>query len=120
MRTVAAAFVAVSESRFDDAGALLAEEIDWRGLPEPDGGVPRCAGRATALDRMRIGWLANGQVAVSALEEEGDRVLARVHRVGEDELRPAEHFVVAEVHGGRITRLGGYATEAEARQALTA
>ncbi len=118
MRTVVAAFTAVSEARFDDVGALLADEIDWRGLPDPDGGVPRCAGRAQALERMRIGWLANGQMAVSALEEDGDRVLAHVHRIGDDERRPAEHFVIAEVHGGQITRLCGYATESEAREAL--
>jgi hypothetical protein len=65
---------------------------------------------------MRIGLLAGGRVSVSAFLEEGDRVLAHVHAVGEDE--PPERFVVAEVHDGQITQLSGYASEPEARDAL--
>jgi len=41
MRTVAAAFSAVSERRFDDLAELVAPDIDWRGIAEPDGSVPR-------------------------------------------------------------------------------
>ena len=59
MRTVTAAFTAVSEGRFDELESMLAAEIDWRGLPDEDGQIPRCRGRAQALDRMRIGRLAN-------------------------------------------------------------
>ena len=69
---------------------------------------------------MRIGLLANGEVSVSAFVEEGDRVLAHVHRVGDDELEPPERFLVAEVHDGQITNLRGYATEPEAHDALHA
>jgi ketosteroid isomerase-like protein len=118
MRTVTAAFTAVSQARFDELESMLAADIDWRGLVEEDGQVPRCHGRAQALERMRIGLLANGEVAVSALVEEGDRVLAHVHRVGDDELTPPERFMVAEVHDGQITQLCGYATEDEAHDAL--
>jgi ketosteroid isomerase-like protein len=120
MRTVAAAFTAVSEGRFDELESMLADEIDWRGLPDEDGQIPRCRGRAQALARMRIGLLANREVSVSAFVEEGDRVLAHVHRVGEDELGPRERFLVAEVHDGQITDLRGYASETEARAALEA
>ena len=67
---------------------------------------------------MRIGLLANSKVSVSAFVEEGDRVIAHVHRVGDDDLGPAERFLVAEVHDGQITHLCGYATEPEARDAL--
>ena len=116
MRTVTAAFTAVSEGRFDELGSMLAEEIDWRGLADEEGKIPRCRGRAQALERMRIGLLAGGRVSVSAFLEEGDRVLAHVHAVGEDE--PPERFVVAEVHDGQITQLSGYASEPEARDAL--
>jgi ketosteroid isomerase-like protein len=120
MRTVTAAFTAVSEGRFDELGSMLAAEIDWQGLPDEDGQIPRCRGRDQALERMRIGLLANSQVAVSAFVEEGDRVIAHVHRVGEGDLGPAERFLVAEVHDGQITHLCGYATEPEARDALHA
>jgi ketosteroid isomerase-like protein len=120
MRTVTAAFTAVSEGRLDDLASLLAEEIDWRGLPDEDGQIPRCRGRAEALERMRIGLLAGGEVSVSAFVEEGDRVIAHVHRVGDDELEPAERFVVAAVRDGQITELCGCATEPEARAALHA
>jgi ketosteroid isomerase-like protein len=118
MRTVAAAFTAASEGRFDDLGSMLADEIDWQGLPDEDGLIPGCHGRDQALDRMRIGLLANGEVSVSAFVEEGDRVVAHVHRVGDDEREPAERFLVAEVHDGQITHLRGYATEPEAHDAL--
>ena len=120
MRTVTAAFTAVSEGRFDELESLLAAEIDWQGLPAEDGQVPRCRGRAQALERMRIGLLANSEVSVSALVEAGDRVIAHAHRVGDDESRPPERFLVAEVHDGQITNLTGYATEPEARDALHA
>ncbi len=120
MRTVTAAFTAVSEGRFDDLGSLLADDIDWQGLPDEDGQIPRCAGRAPALARMRIGLLANDEVSDSAFVEEGDRVLAHVHRVSDDALKPPERFLVAEVHDGQITHLRGYATEPEAHDALHA
>lgn len=121
MRTVTAAFTAVSERRFDDLASLLAADIDWRGLAGEDGQIPRCRGRAEALERMRIGLLAGGAVSVRAFVEEGDRVVAHVHRVGDDdEVAPPERFVVAEVRDGQITELCGYATEPEARAALKA
>jgi ketosteroid isomerase-like protein len=121
MRTVTAAFAAVSEGRFDELGSMLAADIDWQGLPDEDGQIPRCRGRDEALARMRIGLLANSQVSVSAFVEEGDRVIAHVHRVGDDdELGPPERFLVAEVHDGQITSLRGYATEPEAHDALHA
>jgi ketosteroid isomerase-like protein len=120
MRTVTAAFTAVSEGRFDELGSMLAEELDWQGLPDEDGQIPRCRGRAEALERMRIGLLANSEVSVSAFVEEGDRVIARVHRVCDEELGPPERFLVAEVRDGQITHLRGYATEPEAHEALHA
>ena len=120
MRTVTAAFTAVSEGRFDDLGSMLAAEIDWHGLPDDDGQIPVCRGREQALERMRIGLLANGHVSVGAFVEADDRVLAHVHRVGDDELGPPERFLVAEVHDGQITNLRGYATEPEAHDALHA
>jgi ketosteroid isomerase-like protein len=120
MRTVAAAFTAVSEERFDELGSMLANEIDWQGLPDDDGAIPRCRGRDQALERMRIGLLASSRVSVSAFVEEGDRVIAHVHRVGNDELGPPERFLVAEVHDGQITSLRGFATESEAHDALHA
>lgn len=116
MRTVAAAFSAVSDGRFAELEPLISTEIDWRGVPEDAAArAPRCQGRATALERMREGLLAGGEVSVSALIEEGDRVLARVSgaRSGEP-----GRFVVAEVRGGQITELRGYASEAEAEGAL--
>jgi ketosteroid isomerase-like protein len=120
MRTVTAAFTAASEGRFDELGSMLAAELDWQGLPDEDGEIPRCHGRGQALERMRTGLLANGVVSVSAFLEAGDRVLVRVHRVGDDELGPPERFLVAEAHDGQITNLRGYATEPEADEALHA
>jgi ankyrin repeat protein/ketosteroid isomerase-like protein len=120
MRTVTAAFTAASEGRYDELGSMLAAEIDWRGLPDMDGQIPQCAGRAEALDRMRIGLLANREVSVSAFVEAGDRVLVHVHPAGDDELKPPERFLVAEVHDGQITSLRAYATEPEALDALHA
>ncbi len=115
MRTVTAAFTAVSEGRFDELGSLLADEFDWHGLPDENGEIPCCHGRDAALERMRIGLLANSKVSVSAFVEEGDRVIAQVHPVGDDERTPPERFLVAEVHNGQITNLHAYATEREAR-----
>jgi ketosteroid isomerase-like protein len=120
MRTVTAAFTAVSEGRFEELGDILAEDLDWRGLPDEDGQIPRCRGRAEALERMRIGLLANSEVSVSALVEAGNRVLAHVHSVGDGMAGPPERFLVAEVHDGQITQLRGYATEPEADEALHA
>jgi ankyrin repeat protein/ketosteroid isomerase-like protein len=118
MRTVAAAFTAASEGRFDELGSMLAEELDWRGLPDEDGQIPRCRGRDEALQRMRIGLLAGPEVSVSALVEAGNRVIAHVHRVDDDELGLPERFLVAEVHDGQITNLYAYATEPQALDAL--
>jgi ketosteroid isomerase-like protein len=115
MRTVTAAFTAVSDGRFDGLGSLLADDIDWEGLPDEDGQIARCHGRDEALERMRIGLLANNEVSVSVFVEEGDRVLAHVYRVG-----APERFLVAEVHDGQITNLRGYATQPEAHEALHA
>ncbi len=67
---------------------------------------------------MRVVLLAGREVSVSAFIEEGDRVLAHVHRVVDDEITPRERFVVAEVHDGEITELRGDATEPEARDAV--
>ena len=99
---------------------MLSEDIDWRGLADEDGEIPRCRGRDQALARMRIGLLANRDVSVSAFVEAGNRVLAHVHRVGDDAVAPPERFLVAEVHDGQITHLRGYATEPEALDALHA
>jgi ankyrin repeat protein/ketosteroid isomerase-like protein len=126
MRTVAAAFTAVSERRFNDLAELVAPDIDWRGIAEADGSVPRCTTREQAIERMQIGLLARSQVSVSAFVEDGNCVLAHVHRTtddndpdeGEQELPPAERFVVAEVSDGLIVRMCGYATEQEARDDL--
>jgi ankyrin repeat protein len=126
MRTVAAAFTAVSERRFDDLAELVAADIDWRGIAEADGSNPRCTTRKQAIERMQIGLLAGGQVSVSALVEDGNCVLAHVHPTADDsdpdedeEDRPrAERFVVAEVSEGLIVRMCGYATEQEARDDL--
>jgi ankyrin repeat protein len=127
MRTVAAAFTAVSERRFDDLAELVAPDIDWRGIAEPDGSIPRCTTREQAIERMQVGLLARGQVSVSAFVEEGNRVLAHVHHIGEDtgppqdeeQLPRAERFVVAEVQDGLIVGMSGYAAEDEARAALS-
>jgi ketosteroid isomerase-like protein len=120
MRTVTAAFTAVTEGRFDELGSLLADDLDWQGLPDEHGAVPRCRGREQALERMRIGLLASSKVSVSAFVEAGDRVIAQVHGVGDDETSPPDRFLVAEVHDGQITHLTGYATEPEAQNALDA
>ncbi len=126
MRTVAAAFTAVSERRFDDLAEMVSPDIDWRGIPEADGGVPRCVGREEAMARMRVGLLAGGQVSVRAFVEDGNRVFAHVHHTDEDDgtdeeggIARAERFVVAEVRDGLIVRMCGYATEPEARTALS-
>jgi ankyrin repeat protein len=118
MRTVTAAFTAISEGRFDELENLLAEDLDWRGAPDEEGLIPSCRGRAVALERMRIGWVARGEVGVTALLEQGDRVLAHVHRAHADQPEPPDRFVVAEVHDGQITRLCGYLAEDAARDAL--
>jgi ankyrin repeat protein/ketosteroid isomerase-like protein len=122
MRTVAAAFTAVSERRFDDLVELVAPDIDWRGIAEADGSIPRCTTREQAIERMQSGLLAGGQVSVSAFVEDGNSVLAHVHRIADDndsnegeEAPPPERFVVAEVGDGLIVRMCGYATEQEAR-----
>jgi len=117
MRTVTAAFTAVSRGQFDELASLISPEIDWHGLPDRDGVVPRCHGRGEALEVMRVGLLANGQVSVSAFVEDGNRVLAHVHPAG-DTPEVRERFVVAEVHDGQITHMHGYATEVDARAAL--
>ncbi|MHB8692011.1 MAG: hypothetical protein ACYDHH_12265 [Solirubrobacteraceae bacterium] len=69
---------------------------------------------------------AGGQVSVSAFVEHGDRVLAHVHHAAdededtlEDGIARGERFVVAEVKDGLIVRMCGYATELEARAALS-
>lgn len=124
MRTVTAAFTAARDGRFDELGLMLADGIDWRGLPDEDGELPRCQGRRAALARMRVGLLAEGHVEIGELVEQGDRVLACVHRVVADDvsagenLRPSDWFVVAEVRGGQIAGLRAYATEREARDVL--
>jgi ketosteroid isomerase-like protein len=118
MRTVTAAFTALSDGRLEELGSMLAVDVDWRGLPDEEGHRPRCHGRAQALQRMRSGVLANGRVSVSAFVQAGDRVLAHVHVVGEDEDEPPQRFLVAEVHDGQLTELTGYASELEARDAL--
>lgn len=117
MNSVTAALTAVRQRRFDELGSLLAPDIDWRGLAGEDGQAPRCHGRARALEVMREGLLAAGEVSVGRCVEHGDRVLAPVQRPGED-VETSEWFVLAEVHDGRITRLRAYATEPEARTAL--
>jgi len=125
MRTVAAAFTAVSERRFDDLAELVAPDIDWRGIAEADGSIPRCTTREQAIERMQAGLLAGGHLSVSAFVEEGNSVLAHVHRIADDNdpqheetLPRAERFVVAEVSDGVIVRMCGYATEQEARDDL--
>jgi hypothetical protein len=126
MRTVAAAFTAVSERRFDELAEFVAPDIDWRGIAEPDGSVPRCTTREQAIERMRLGLLARGQVSVSSFVEEGNRVLAHVHHIGDDVeaegdgIARVERFVVAEVQAGLIVGMSGYAAEDEARAALNA
>ncbi|MGH3260478.1 MAG: GNAT family N-acetyltransferase, partial [Trebonia sp.] len=107
------------KGQFYDISSLLSPEIDWHGLADEDGLVPCCRGRGEALERMRVGLLAGGQVSVSAFLEEGDRLLAHVHPAGDTPELP-ERFVVAEVHDELITHLHGYATETEARAALHA
>jgi hypothetical protein len=60
----------------------------------------------------------NREVSVSALVEEGDRVLAHAHRAGDEEIGPPERFLVAEVHDGQNTGL--LRPEPEAHLALHA
>ncbi len=116
MESVSAAYAAVTQGRFDELSRLLADDLDWRGLAEPDGSVPGCRGRATALARMRRGMLvAPGEVTVSAFVEHDDRVLAHVVRRETDGTQRMR-FVVAEVRGHEIARLRAYATESEARR----
>lgn len=118
MRCVAAAFAAVSERRFDELAPLISPQIDWRGVPDGQTGTPRCHGRASALERMRVGLLARDGVSVSAFVEEGDRVLAHVHAASGAAADLSERFVVAEVHDGQISHLRGYVSESEAQAAL--
>lgn len=117
MRTVAAAFTAVSRGAFDELGELLSAEVDWHGLPDADGLAAHCHGHEQALAARRSGLPAGRQISVSAFVEEGDRVLARVHPT-DDNAESAERFMVAEVHDGQITHLSAYATELEAHAAL--
>jgi ketosteroid isomerase-like protein len=112
--SVKAAFAAVSERRFDDLGSLLSPDIDWQGLPGEDGSVPRCHGRETAVEIMRRGAAAAGEVTVGALSEQGDRVLATVA----SRRREGEWFVIAEVRDGMIAGLHAYRDEAGARAGL--
>src|ERR1700741_4950509 len=114
--SVTAAYAAVSERRFDELASLLSPDIDWEGLPGEDGIVPRCHGRATALQIIRRGAAATGEVTVSSLSENGDRVLARVARRGRD----GEWFVLAEVRDGMVAALRAYGDETAARAALDA
>ena len=120
MRTVAAALTAVSQGRFDELAWIAAGARDRlagpsrRGRPDPP--VPTDAIKRS--NESGSVWLADGKVSVSALVEEGDRVVAHIHSVGDDEFPPPERFLVAEVHDGQITSLRGYATETEARDAL--
>lgn len=118
MRTVAAAFAAVSERRFAELAPLISPEIDWRGVPDAQTGTPHCHGRASALERMRVGLLGGDGLSVSAFIEEGDRVLAHVHVASGGAPGPPERFVVAEVHDGQITQLRGYVSESEAHAGL--
>jgi ketosteroid isomerase-like protein len=114
--SVTAAFAAVSERRFDELESLLSPDIDWQGLAGDDGSVPRCHGRETAVEIMRRGAAAAGEVTVGALSERGDRVVARVA----SPRREGEWFVVAEVRDGMIADLRAYRDEADARAALGA
>ena len=118
MNNVSAAYAAVTRGRFDELSGLLADDVDWRGLADPDGTVPTCRGRTTALERMRHGVMTRpGHIRVREFIEQDDRVLARVAR---RELDGTERvrFVVAEVRGGEITSLRAYATERAARGEL--
>jgi ketosteroid isomerase-like protein len=117
MSSVSAAYAAVSRGRFEELAALLASDLDWRGIWGPDGEEPGCRGRAEALAVMRRGLAAAGAVTVREFVEHGDRVLARVVRRGTDG-NEREHFVVAEVRRGEITLLRAFADERDARLAL--
>ena len=118
MNSVSAAYAAVTRRRFDDLAPLLADDLDWDGLAAPDGSVPSCRGRATALERMRHGLLAApGEVTVREFVEHDDRVMAHVVRRDTDGSERTR-FVVAEVRGGEIARLRAFATEREARRVL--
>jgi ABC-type sugar transport system ATPase subunit/ketosteroid isomerase-like protein len=117
---VSAAYTAVSSGRFDQLAPLLSADLDWRGIAGPDGVTPSCRGRAEALRVMQRGLAAAaGAVRVREFVEHGDRVLARVVRRAHDSSERV-HFVVADVHGGEITRLRAFASEREARLALGA
>jgi ABC-type Mn2+/Zn2+ transport system ATPase subunit/ketosteroid isomerase-like protein len=119
MDSVSAAYAAVTRGRLDELAPLLAEDLSWDGLAEPDGSVPGCRGRVTALKRMRHGLLAQpGAVTVRAFVEYDDCVVAHVVRRDSDGAEETR-FVVAEVRGGEIARLRAFATEGEARRLLT-
>jgi ABC-type Mn2+/Zn2+ transport system ATPase subunit/ketosteroid isomerase-like protein len=118
MNSVAAAYAAVTRGRFEDLAPLLADDLHWDGLAAPDGSVPSCRGRATALERMRHGLLAApGEVTVCEFVEHDDRVMAHVVGRGSDGVEHTR-FVIAEVRGGEIARLRAFATEREARRLL--
>jgi ABC-2 type transport system ATP-binding protein len=120
MNSVSVAYAAVARDRFDELAPLLAADLDWQGLAGPDGELPRCRGRATALAVMKQGRrVARGEVAVREFVEYGDRVLARVVRQADDGSEQLR-FVVADVHGGEITRLRAFGTEREAQIELGA
>ena len=119
MNSVSAAWAAASRGRFDELATLLAADIDWRGLADPDGQTPHCQGRTTALSVMETGHAARGAVTVREFVERGDRVLARVVREGKDG-EESVHFVVAEVREGEIASLRAYRDEHGALLALGA
>ena len=119
LTSVATAYAAASRGRFDELAPLLAEDIDWRGLPDEDGEVPSCRGRATAVEVMRRGaGLAAGRVSVQEFVEHDNRVLARVIRHdpdGPDRM----HFTLIEINPqGQIARMYAYASEEDARRVL--
>lgn len=123
--TVAAALIAVSERRFSDLGAIIDDQIDWRGLPDSEGGVPRCHGRREALARIREGVVVGRQLAVTALVEDSERVLARVQPTRPDDLAAdtegdvvVERFVVLQTRNGKIVAMRAFAAEVDALAAL--
>ena len=118
MNSVSAAFAAASRGRLDELAPLLAADLDWHGLVGPDGQTPSCHGRDEALAVMQRGrGLGSGAVAVQEFVEHGDRVLARVVR-REPDGDERHHFVIADVHDGRIARLRAFNSERDARVAL--
>jgi ketosteroid isomerase-like protein len=119
LSSVSTAYDAVARGRFDELAPLLAEDIDWRGLPDEDGLIPGCHGRTTALGVIQRGaGLAVGEVSVHELAEHENRVLATLVRHDPDGDRT--HYVLVEVNGrGEIARLRAYQGEHEARLALT-